>query len=104
MTNNLGTTLRVVAIEARENLVVGEAVLLLGLGLGPCALDLVVVFGVAAGDGVVDIVADGLDLCLEGGVLLSGGFDKGLLLLFELDLFLELLVGALLGLQTSISV
>ena len=98
VTNNLGTALGVVAVEARKDLVMGEAVLLLGLSLGPCALNLVVVFGVAAGDGVVDVVADGLDLCLEGGVLLGGGLEEDPLLLLELDLFLEFLGGIFLGL------
>jgi hypothetical protein len=101
--NNLDTAVGVVSIKTEQDLVVGEHPFLLldgdALG-GPGLLDLVVVLVGADGDGVVDVVADGLELLLQEGVLLGGGVDERLLLFLEVGLFLEEVVGVFLSLNT----
>lgn len=48
----------------------------------------------------MDVVADCLELLLQEGVLLGGGVDERLLLLLEVGLFLEEVVGVFLSLNT----
>lgn len=102
--NHLDTTIRVIAVETEENFVMGENLLLLyrdALGR-PCSFNHVVVLIVANRDRFVHVVADGLNLLLQNGVLLSSRFNKGLLLLLERNLLLEKIVGILLGLESKI--
>lgn len=83
VTDNLDTTLGVVAVKAGEDFVVGKDILLFdSSALGsPVPDELILVFVVADGDRVVNVVADALG-CLPEGTLLV------LCLIFQLLLLL----------------
>ena len=101
MSNNLGTPLRVVSAQPRQHAVMWDAVLLeLGFPvLGrPCLDHGVVVLVVADGHLWADVVSDGLGLDSELDQLLGGFGFLLLLVLFQLLLLLEEVVGALFGL------
>lgn len=105
MANHLDTGLRVVAVNAQQQLVVRQqlaAVLLadgdFAVGGHPGVDDGVVVLVVVDGDGVVDQVADAAESLVHGLLLDGGGVEQVLLLLLNGDLLLEEVVGVLLGL------
>lgn len=85
MPDHLDTALGLVAVEAGEHVVVGETIAFLddhALGR-PRADQLVVVFVVANGNSVVNDVADGAELCVEGLFDDAGGELEAFLLGLE---------------------
>lgn len=56
---------------------------------GPRSLDGIVVFVIADGYGVVNDIADGVDLGFQRNILLGGGVEKGFLLLIEISSLLK---------------
>lgn len=101
VTDELNSSLAIIRAQSVCDLVVAECLVCLflqaGLGL-PLSHKLVVVLVVGDGHRVVDVVADGLGLCVELDELLGRGILQLLLLLGELLLLLEQVVRVLLGL------
>lgn len=98
--DDLDTTLRVVSVQTSQDFVVRKAVLLADLDTlrGPCADQLVLVFIVADGDGLVDVVANRLCLLEQSNVLLLGSFFLLLHVVLQLFLLLEQIIGVALSL------
>lgn len=97
MTDQLHASVWIVDFSALHDFVVGKAVFLLdGVSFGsPLLGDLVEIFIIVDGDGVMDIVANGLAAFVAEFLLLDGFLFNGFLLLLELDLFLEEFSGVL---------
>ena len=91
MANELDSSIGVVHLRARHDLMVGEAVLLLDrVALrGPFLSHLVEVFVVVDGDGVVDIVADSFAASVTEFLLFCGFLLNLFLLLLEFGFLCE---------------
>lgn len=105
MPNHLDTALGLVAVEAGEHVVVGETIAFLddhALGR-PRADQLVVVFVVANGNSVVNDVADGAELCVEGLFDDSGGDLEAFLFGLEAGFVCEEEAGVFFRLRAGVS-